>query len=131
MSNIKGLHDPPRIYKKVKTNIVNGNIVRTDVWMDSMGNELEKRGDKFYFKKFLNHYNHNNMNDFVFTKQKNDSLLDFEKEIIVIMVFFISFLFGLLLGSIFYFVQRRKNIHIDRKNQMKSEYNQVNQSMVN
>jgi hypothetical protein len=41
---VRGLDDPPDVYQEEKTTIRKGCIVRTTIWKDTMGNELEKVG---------------------------------------------------------------------------------------
>lgn len=48
---IKSLHDPPSIYQEERTTIKNGLIVRSKIWRDTLGNELEKHGSSFVIKR--------------------------------------------------------------------------------
>ena len=54
MPKVKGLDDPPDIFREEKTTIKNGVIMREHVWKDTDGNELERVSDnppRFSVKK--------------------------------------------------------------------------------
>ncbi len=106
----KQLHDPPSIYQKEKTTIKKGEIIRKKVWVDSWGNELEKKGNMFYTKT---------SNDFLFdeifgslnSRHMQPQQDDLSEEIFLCTIFLIGiFLFGYLLG---YFLGRRSNTQMN------------------
>lgn len=139
MGKVKGLHDPPAIFRKTKTTIDKGQIVRTSVWVDSLGNELEKRGDKFYMKRMNEPF-------FNFLQNQQQPIIQFEprydqkdkgfhdSDMAIVLLVGISFLSGLFIGYLCGILRKKAIVNQQIKDQIeldKIQLDKMNLKRVN